>query len=145
MEAVPFEIFLKIGEQLCNETEIEENIHFTFPQKKKTYEEYKNNYKHKLELCIADNKKIIHELDKEISELERKITEIVRMYCNKRISNNSLNLVYMNKPIIKYLNSLENEKMKFYDLTLQNLKGQYETYVEILKKNYVLWNKINNK
>jgi hypothetical protein len=145
MEEVPFEIFLNIGEQLCNETDIEEKYNLTFIKNTKTYEEYKNNYKEKLELRIADNKKIIHELDKEIADLERKITEIVRMYCNKRISNNSLNLVYMNKPIIKYLNSLENEKMKFYELTLQNLKGQYDSHIEILKKNYVLWNKINNK
>ena len=85
--------------------------------------------------------------DKEILELERKISEILRLYCNKKISSNSLSLVYTNRPIIKYLNSLnslENEKMRYYYLTLQNLKAQHELYTLILNKNYVLWNKINN-
>ena len=51
----------------------------------------------------------------------------------------------MNKPIKNYLYSLENEKIKYYELTLQNLKEQYDSHTEILKKNYLLWNKINNK
>ena len=148
MEEIPFETFLNIGEQLCNETDFtQQHIILTHPQKTKTYEEYKNNYKYKLELCIADNKKRTHDLDKEIAELERKITDIVRTYSNKKITGNTLNFVYANKPIIKYLNSLnslEIEKMKYYDLTLQSLKVQRESLVEILKKNYVLWNKINN-
>jgi hypothetical protein len=149
MEKTPFEIFLNIGKELCNETDFtqNQNIILTNPQKTKTYEEYKNNYKSKLELYIADNKKMLDELDKEILELERKISEILRLYCNKKISSNSLSLVYTNRPIIKYLNSLnslENEKMRYYYLTLQNLKAQHELYTLILNKNYVLWNKINN-
>jgi len=149
MEEIPYEIFLNIGKQLCNETDFTQDqyVFLTHTQKTKTYEEYKNNYKYKLELCIADNKKNLHELDKEITELERKITEILRLYYNKKISSNTLNLVYANKHLIKYLNSLnsiECEKIKYYDLTLQKLKEQHNFYVEILNKNYVLWNNINN-
>ena len=102
MEEIPLEIILNIGKQLCNETDFtkDQDIFLTHPQKTKTYEEYKNNYKYKLELCIADNKKSIYELDKEMTELERKITEIVRSQYNKKISSNTLNLVYANKHFI---------------------------------------------
>lgn len=150
MEEIPFDIFLNIGNDLCNETNFTkiQNIILTNPQKTKTYEEYKNNYKYKLELYIADNKKNIHDLDKEISDLERKITEIIRLHCNKKISSNTLNLIYGNTPMIRYLNSLnsiEIEKMRYYELTLQSLKEQRDFLIEILKKNYVLLYKINSK
>jgi hypothetical protein len=146
VEEIPFEIFLNIGKQLCNETDFTENQKEE-SKKTKTYEEYKNDYKSKLEFFIEENKKTINKLDDEIIELEKNFSKIINLQCNKKISNNSLNMFYTNRPMINYLisiKSLESEKIRYYDLKLQNLKEQHEVYIDILDKNYLLWNKINN-
>jgi hypothetical protein len=146
IEEIPFEIFLNIGKQLCNETDFTENQKEE-SKKTKTYEEYKNDYKSKLEFFIEENKKTINKLDDEIIELEKNFSKIINLQCNKKISNNSLNMFYTNRPMINYLisiKSLESENIRYYDLKLQNLKEQHEVYIDILDKNYLLWNKINN-
>ena len=146
IEEIPFEIFLNIGKQLCNETDFTENQKEE-SKKTKTYEEYKNDYKSKLEFFIEENKKTINKLDDEIIELEKNFSKIINLQCNKKISNNSLNMFYTNRPMINYLisiKSLESEKIRYYDLKLQNLKEQHEVYINILDKNYLLWKKINN-
>lgn len=147
MDEIPYDIFLNIGNALCNinnddqkNTLINNNIIF-----KKTYEEYKNNYKSKLEVIIENNKKKLNELEIEISNLERKITDIIRVYFNKKFKSASVNFIYTNKPIINYLmslNSLDCEKMKYYKLTVQNLKEEQSILTGILEKNLTLLSKV---
>ena len=83
-------------------------------------------------------------MEKDINDIEIKITEIIRLYSNKKMNINSkfnsnlTSFIYSNKPIVKYLmslNTLECEKLKYYNLTLNELKEQRETIVGILKKN----------
>ena len=145
-QELPFDIFLNIGKQLCDENK--NDIILIYIKNTKTYEEYKNHYKMKLKFHIEENKKTINKLNEEINELERKISEIISLYCNKKISSGPLHIFYKNKQKINYLkslNSLESQKIKYYNLTLQNLKEQHEFYINILEKNYALWDKINNK
>jgi hypothetical protein len=71
-------------------------------------------------------------------QLERKVADIIRVYSNKKFKSNSMNLIYTNKPIINYLmslNSLDSEKLKYYELTVQTLKKERIFLMEILEKN----------
>jgi hypothetical protein len=109
------------------------------------YEECKNIYKNKLEICISDNKKKIHDLEVQIIDLERKISDIVRVHSNKRFTGKSLNFIYTNRSIINYLtalNTLDGEKIKYYNLTIQNLKEQLILMGEILEKNIKNYKKL---
>ena len=121
MDEIPYDVFLNIGKELCNNvnaTNIEFNEHITT----KTYDYYKNNYKIKIEQCIINNNNHMQQLEKDISDIERKISEIIRFYSNKKFNSNSVSFIYSNKPIIKYLtslNTLEGEKLKYY-VTLGN-------------------------
>jgi len=67
------------------------------------------------------------------------------LYSNKKFNSNSVNFIYSNKPIIKYLtslNTLESEKLKYYNLTLKELKEQRDIFVEIIKKNIFYLNEL---
>ena len=46
-----------------------------------------------------------------------------------------LNFIYSNKPLFKYLSSLnllEYEKLKYYELTLKQLREQHDIFMKIL-------------
>jgi len=138
LDEIPLDIFLKIGNELCNNTNNEYKTEEHVINVKKTYEDYKNNYKAKLEVCISNNRQKIHNFEIEIMQLERKAADIIRVYSNKKFKSNSMNLIYTNKPIINYLmslNSLDSEKLKYYELTIQTLKKERIFLMEILEKN----------
>ena len=137
MDEIPYIIFLHIGQALCNDYDICEEFNEKITIKK-PYEYYKNNYKHKLEECITNNKNYLSQLDKEIKDIERKIIETIRKFTNKKFNSNSLNFIYINKPLFKYLSSLnllEYEKLKYYELTLKQLREQHDIFMKIFIKN----------
>ena len=141
MDEIPFDIFLKIGNDLCNTSnsyKYEEHIININNKNEKTHEEYKCNYKIKLEKRISNNIQKICDLEIEIMQLEKKTADIIRVYSNKKFKSSSLSFIYTNKPIINYLmslNSLDCEKLKFYNLTIQNLKEERSFLIDILGKN----------
>ena len=135
MIEMSLEIALSIGIHLC-ETNSEQNQNQT--EKKTSYEDYKNNYKRKLEIIILKNKENINNLELEIEELERKIIDIMKVYSIKKYNSSSMNFIYTNKQIINYLmalNSLDGEKIKYYKITIQKLKEQQVFLRKILDKN----------
>lgn len=148
MDEIPHIIFLNIGQEMCNN---ETTFFFGFEKNNEntdityTSDYYKKKYKKKIEECIINNNNHLQQLEKEISDIERKIADVIRLYSNKKFNSNSVNFIYSNKPIIKYLtslNTLESEKLKYYNLTLKELKEQRDIFVEIIKKNIFYLNEL---
>jgi hypothetical protein len=143
MDETPHIIFLNIGQEMCNnDTSYYFNEDNTIT---KTHDYYKKKYKKKIEECIINNNNHLQQLDKDINDIERKISDVIRLYSNKKFNSNSVNFIYSNKPIIKYLtslNTLESQKLKYYNLTLKELKEQHDIFVEIIKKNIFYLNEL---
>ena len=158
MNKIPYNVFLHIGEELCNIDTTNDNnniLHVNTIENEivmpLTYEHCKKKYKLTIEKFISNNNKHLQQLEKDINDIEIKITEIIRLYSNKKMNINSkfnsnlTSFIYSNKPIVKYLmslNTLECEKLKYYNLTLNELKEQRDIFVEILKKTISYLNKL---
>jgi hypothetical protein len=142
MDDIPSEVFLNIGKQMASNEPYEvTNVLIT----KKTVEEYKKNYKDKLELQLARIKKTVFDLEVEIFELERKNNNILSGFSNKKYSSSARNFLSNNNMLLKYflsLNNLETEKFKLNSITLQNLKEQYEIQYDIYIRTEQLLNNL---
>ena len=142
MDDIPSEVFLNIGKQMASNEPYEvTNVLIT----KKTVEEYKKNYKDKLELQLARIKKTVFDLEVEIFELERKNNNILSGFSNKKYSSSARNFLSNNNMLLKYflsLNNLETEKFKLNSITLQNLKEQYDIQYDIYIRTEQLLNNL---
>jgi hypothetical protein len=139
MDEIPYEVFLNIGKQLVsNENNVFDRVYI----ETKPFEEYKSNYINNLEVQIARLKKELFQLEVEILELERKnIILLTNFSRNSKYKSNTMNFLYNNNVGLTYflsLKTLESKKFKLNSLTIENLKGQYETTLDIYNKTLVL-------
>jgi hypothetical protein len=145
MDEIPIEVFLNIGKQLVSN---ECNDFIDVPIQKKSIEEYKNNYRNKLELQLARIKKNLFDLEVEISELERKNSIIISNFSNKNYKSNTRNFLSNNNILLNYflsLNNLDSEKFKMNSITLQNLKEQHDIHYDIYNRTEQLLKNLLNK
>ena len=142
MDDVPFEVFLNIGKKMISkETHEFTNESIT----KKTFQEYKKNYRNKLELQLASIKKNVCDLEVEIFDLERKNSIILSNFSNKKYSSSTRNFLSNNSLLLNYflsLKNLESEKFKLNSITLQNLKEQHEIQYNIYNRTEELLNNL---
>jgi len=148
MDEIPFEVFLNIGKQMVSNERCEfTDVPVPVPIQKKTIEEYKKDYRTKLELQIAGIKKNVFNLEVEISELERKNSIIISNFSNKNYTSSTRSFLSNNNLLLKYflsLNNLESEKFKMNSITLQNLKEQHELLYDIYNRTEQLLNNLLN-
>ena len=148
MDELSCDFFYILGAELCKNVDTSNNEKkVDFIESNKTIEDYKKMYIKNLNKYIDENNKTINELNNEIFEIEKKRCEIIRIVTNKKYNGNIMNFIYSNKPVINYLrclNTLESEKIKYYDLTLERLYQEIELNKIILQKNILLLNKANN-
>lgn len=144
MDDVPYDIFLNIGKQLTSTEEYEpEHIHF----QGKTVEEYKKDYRNKLELQLANIKKQLFELEIEIMELERKNSKLLYSFSNKGYNSTTRTFLYNNKILLNYflsLNNLDSDKFKLNLLTIQSLNEQHNAVTDIYNRTLFFLDKLLN-